>query len=228
MALNGPCGYLKSSARKRVFSSKPKRDGIIQNLPSAKEKKALAKDPEMVKTSRKVAVLVEDLYQVLEVWYPILRLREEGIQVQSIGTGKKDTYGSKEGYPITVDLSIDQARVEEFDGVIIPGGYAPDILRRYEKVVHFVKRLYIDGRVVAAICHGGWVLVSAGVLKGHQATCFFAIKDDLIAAGARYVDQEVVVDNNLITSRKPEDLPRFTQEIIRMVKQGYISRQSKK
>lgn len=177
----------------------------------------------MVKSSKKIAVLVEDLYQVLEVWYPIFRLQEEGMIVQSIGTGKKDTYQSKEGYPIKVDLSIDQAKVEEFDGVIIPGGYAPDILRRYEKVVNFVKRLYIDGRVVAAICHGGWLLVSAGILKGHQATCFFAIKDDLIAAGAKYVDQEVVVDNNLITSRKPEDLPRFVQEIIKMVKKGYTS-----
>lgn len=177
----------------------------------------------MVKSPKKVAVLVEDLYQVLEVWYPIFRLLEEGMIVQTIGTGKKDIYQSKEGYPIKVDLSIDQAKVEEFDGVIIPGGYAPDILRRYEKVVNFVKRLYIDGRVVAAICHGGWLLVSAGVLKGHKATSFFAIKDDLIAAGAKYVDQEVVVDNNLITSRKPEDLPRFVVEIIRMVKKGYTS-----
>ena len=180
----------------------------------------------MSKSPKKVAVLVEDLYQVLEVWYPIFRLQEEGIVVQTIGTGKKDTYQSKEGYPIKVDLSIEQAKVEEFDGVIIPGGYAPDILRRYEKVVNFVKRLYIDGRVVAAICHGGWLLVSAGILKGHKATCFFAIKDDLIAASAKYIDQEVVVDNNLITSRKPEDLPRFMQEIIKMVKQGYMSRRN--
>ncbi len=182
----------------------------------------------MTKTPRKIAVLVEDLYQVLEVWYPILRLQEEGIITQSIGTGKKDTYQSKEGYPIKVDLSIDEAKPNEFDGVIIPGGYAPDLLRRYEKVVNFVKRLYIDGRMVAAICHGGWLLVSAGILKGHKATSFFAIKDDLMAAGAHYVDQEVVVDNNLITSRKPEDLPRFVEEIIRMVKKGFITPPSKK
>ena len=180
----------------------------------------------MKKSPKKIAVLVEDLYQVLEVWYPIFRLQEEGISVQTIGTGKKDIYQSKEGYPIKVDLAIDQAKVEEFDGVIIPGGYAPDILRRYEKVVNFVKRLYIDGRVVASICHGGWLLVSAGILKGHKATCFFAIKDDLVAAGAKYVDQEVVVDNNLITSRKPEDLPQFVQEIIKMLKKGYTSRRN--
>ena len=174
----------------------------------------------MAKTLKQVAILVEDLYQVLEVWYPLLRLKEEGIEVKTIGTGTKETYSSKEGYPIKVDLSIQDVDVKDFDGVIIPGGYAPDILRRYERVVNFVKRLYIDGRVVAAICHGGWLLVSAGIAKGHKLTCFFAIKDDLIAAGGKYVDREVVVDKNLITSRKPEDLPRFVQEIIKLIKKG--------
>ncbi len=174
----------------------------------------------MPKRKKTVAILVEDLYQVLEVWYPLLRLSEEGIRVETIGTGAKEVYGSKEGYPCRVDKSITQAKVSDYDGVIIPGGYAPDILRRYDKVVNFVKRLYIDGRVTAAICHGGWMLVSAGVLRDHTATCFFAIKDDLIAAGAKYVDREVVVDQNLITSRKPEDLPAFCREIIRLIAKG--------
>ena len=168
--------------------------------------------------TKQVAVLVEDLYQVLEVWYPLFRLKEEGINVITVGSGTKETYGSKEGYPIKVDTSIEKIKPGDFDGVIIPGGYAPDILRRYEKIVQFVKRLYIDGRTVAAICHGGWLLVSADIVKGHKATCFFAIKDDLIAAGAKYIDKEVVVDGNIITSRKPEDLPRFVQEIIKSVK----------
>ena len=145
-------------------------------------------------------------------------MKEEGITVKTIGTGTKETYSSKEGYPCPVDLSIELAKPSDFDGVIIPGGYAPDILRRYERVVSFIKRLYADGRVVAAICHGGWLLVSADILKGRKATCFYAIKDDLIAAGAKYVDCEVVVDGNLITSRKPEDLPRFVKEIIKQVK----------
>lgn len=174
----------------------------------------------MAKAAKKVAILVEDLYQVLEVWYPYFRLQEEGIEVCLIGTGTKETYGSKEGYPAKVDLSIQKAKVNEFDGVIIPGGYAPDILRRHERVVNFVKRMYIDGRMVASICHGGWLLVSAGILKGHKVTCFYAIKDDLIAAGGKYIDKDVVVDQHLITSRKPEDLPRFMQEIIGFLTKG--------
>ena len=165
--------------------------------------------------AKKIAVLVEDLYQVLEVWYPLLRLKEEGIAVQLIGTGGKDTYGSKEGYPAKVDASIEEVNPGNFDGVIIPGGFAPDILRRYEKIVQFVRHLHDDGKVVAAICHGGWLLVSADIVKGRKATCFFAIKDDLIAAGADYVDEEVVVDGNIITSRKPEDLPAFVVEVIK-------------
>lgn len=172
----------------------------------------------MASGTKKIAILVEDLYQVLEVWYPLFRLKEEGMTVDVIGSGTKETYGSKEGYPITVDLSIDKARVGDYDGVIIPGGYAPDILRRYPKIINFVKRLYIDGRLVASICHGGWLLVSAGVLKGRKATSFSAIKDDLVAAGAKFLDREVVVDGNLITSRKPEDLPRFVGEIIKFFK----------
>ena len=172
----------------------------------------------MPPAKKKIAVLVEDLYQVLEVWYPILRLREEGITPVTVGTGLKDSYGSKEGYPVKVDASIDKVDYKDFDGVIIPGGFAPDILRRYETIVQFVKKLHDDGKVVAAICHGGWLLVSAKILKGRKATCFFAIKDDLIAAGANYVDQEVVVDKNLVTSRKPEDLTAFTLEIIKLLK----------
>lgn len=165
-----------------------------------------------------IAILAEDLYQVLEVWYPILRLKEDGIATKVIGTGSKTSYGSKEGYPVKVDASIDEVQAKDFDGVIIPGGFAPDFLRRYEKVVAFVRRMHEEGKVVAAICHGGWLLVSADIVRGRKATCFFAIKDDLKAAGANYVDEEVVVDGNLITARKPEDLTAFVKEIIKKVK----------
>lgn len=171
----------------------------------------------MGNTKKKVAILVEDLYQVLEVWYPLLRLKEDDIEVKTVGTGSKESYGSKEGYPVNVDISIEDACADDFDAVIIPGGFAPDILRRYPKIVNFIKQLHQEGKVVAAICHGGWLLVSADIIKDTKATCFFAIKDDLIAAGAQYVDEEVVVDNNIITSRKPQDLTAFVYEIVKAI-----------
>jgi len=169
-------------------------------------------------TTKKIAILIEELYQVLEVWYPLLRLKEEGIAVDLVGTGSKDSYGSKEGYPAKADLAIDRANPGDYDGVIIPGGFAPDFMRRNPKMAAFVKSMDGQGKVVASICHGGWMLVSAGILKGRKATSFFAIKDDLVAAGADFVDAEVVVDGNLITSRKPEDLPAFVVEIIKQLK----------
>jgi protease I len=165
----------------------------------------------------KIAVLVEDRYQVLEVWYPYLRLREEGIETVFVGTGKQK-YESKEGYPAPQELAIDQADANAFDGVVIPGGYAPDILRRYKEINVFVRDLFQKGKLVAAICHAGWVLVSADILRGKKATCFFAIKDDIVNAGATYLDEEVVVDGNLITSREPGDLPAFCREILVFLK----------
>jgi protease I len=167
---------------------------------------------------KKVAVLVEDAYQVLEVWYPYLRLREAGIDTVLVGTGTKKEYKSKEGYPAAEELPIKKARPDDFSGVVIPGGYAPDILRRHEAVNNFVRDMYKGAKVVAAICHGGWVLVSAGVLKGKKATAFYAIKDDMVNAGADFLDKEVVVDGNLITSRNPYDLPAFCRQILRKIK----------
>lgn len=167
---------------------------------------------------KKIAILVEEQYQILEVWYPLLRLREEGFTVVVIGSGSKDVYPSKEGYPVKVDAAIDQVKAQDFAGVIIPGGWAPDFMRRYPLMVEFVKKIHAQKGIVASICHGGWMLVSAGICDGYKATCFFAIKDDMIAAGVNYIDAEVVVDRNIITSRKPDDLPRFMQEIIKQLK----------
>ncbi|MFH1645129.1 MAG: type 1 glutamine amidotransferase domain-containing protein [Candidatus Omnitrophota bacterium] len=166
----------------------------------------------------KVAMLVEDHYQVLEVWYPYLRLAEDGIETVLVGTGKKQVYDSKEGYPAEVSMAIQDVKVGDFDAVVIPGGFAPDILRRYPEVNEFVKHMFDSGKVVAGICHGGWVLCSAGILKGKKATAFFAIKDDMVNAGCEFVDAEVVVDGNLITSRNPFDLSAFCKEIIRKLK----------
>jgi protease I len=167
----------------------------------------------MTISGKRVAILVEDLYQELEVWYPLLRLREAEAEVLVVGTNKKE-YKSKHGYPVTANATIDKVSAKQFDAVVVPGGYAPDILRRYPAVVAFIKEMDQQGKLIAAICHAGWVLCSADVLRGKTATCFFAIKDDVVNAGARYVDQEVVRDGNLITSRKPEDLPAFTRTLI--------------
>lgn len=169
---------------------------------------------------RKVAVLVEDQYQVLEVWYPYFRFREEGMEVVLVGSGEKREYKSKEGYPAPEELAIQKAMISDFNAVVIPGGYAPDILRRYKEVNNFVRDMFKEGKVVASICHGGWVLVSAGILQGRKATSFTAIKDDVVNAGAEFLDAEVVVDGNLITSRNPYDLPAFCREIIKQLKKG--------
>ncbi|MDD5069478.1 MAG: type 1 glutamine amidotransferase [Candidatus Omnitrophica bacterium] len=166
----------------------------------------------------KIAVLVEDYYQVLEVWYPYLRLKEAGIETIFLGPGRKKEYLSKEGYPVAEDVSVCGVNSNDFGGVIIPGGYAPDYLRRSKEIISFVRKINSRGKLVAAICHGGWVLVSAKVLAGRKVTCFSAIKDDIVNAKAEFVDQDVVVDDNLITSRKPEDLPVFCREILRFLK----------
>lgn len=162
----------------------------------------------------RVAILVEDLYQDLEVWYPYYRLQEAGCRPVFVGTGSKREYKGKYGYPVVPQLPITRVRLADFDAVIVPGGFAPDLLRRYPAVLRFVKTMDHRGKIVAAICHAGWVLVSAGILRGRTVTGFFAIKDDLVNAGATFVDREVVRDRNLITSRKPDDLPAFMRVLL--------------
>lgn len=164
---------------------------------------------------KKIVVLVEDLYQELEAWYPLLRMREEGAEVTTVGTEAGVTYKSKTGYPITSDAASGDIDVGQYDGIIIPGGYAPDLMRRHEATVKLVRDGFEQGKVVAAICHAGWMLTSADIVRGKKVTGFFAIRDDLVHAGAEYQDVEVVVDDGLITSRKPDDLPAFCREIIR-------------
>ena len=162
----------------------------------------------------RVAILIEDLYQDQEVWYPYYRLKEAGADVVLVGTGSKPEYKGKYGYPATADTTIERVSAREFGGVIVPGGYAPDLLRRYPRVIQFVTEAHQQGRIIGAICHAGWVLRSAGIFKGKTATCFSAIKDDLVNAGAIYVDREVVRDGNLVTSRTPDDLPAFMRTFL--------------
>ena len=168
---------------------------------------------------KRAAILVEQQYQEMEIWYPFYRLREAGCSVTLVGPEAGQTYPSKLGYPAKSDKSIKDVSANDFDLVVIPGGFAPDFLRRNEGILRFVSTMAEQGKVVAAICHGPWVLCSTQALKGKKATCFFAIKDDVINAGASYVDAEVVCDGNIITSRKPDDLPAFLQTIIKTVKE---------
>ena len=163
---------------------------------------------------KRIAILAENMYQEMELWVPYYRLREEGAEVKVVGAGGAKSYTSKHGYPVNVDVQADQVTAVEFDAVVVPGGYAPDMMRRHEAMVRLVREAAQNGKVVAAICHAGWMLVSAGILKGRQATSFFSIKDDLVAAGADWRDAEVVIDGNLITSRKPDDLPAFCRAIV--------------
>ncbi|MBM3812050.1 MAG: type 1 glutamine amidotransferase [Acidimicrobiia bacterium] len=167
---------------------------------------------------KKIAILVDQLYQEMEVWYPLYRLREAGAEVVTVGAQAGHTYPSKLGYPCVCDKSYDQVSANDFDGVVIPGGFAPDHIRRHAKANQFVADMNKQGKLVAAICHAGWVLCSAhGMLKGRRATSFFAIKDDMVNAGAKWEDAEVVVDGNLVTSRKPDDLPAFCQATIQVL-----------
>jgi len=168
---------------------------------------------------KRVAILVEILYEDQELWYPLYRMREAGAEVRVVGP-RKGIFDSKHGYPVKADCGADEVRAEEFDAVIIPGGYAPDHMRRNKAMVALVRDAVEQGKVVAAICHAGWMLASAGVLKGRKATCYFAIRDDLVNAGAEYLDQEVVRDGNLITSRFPDDLPAFCRAIIAALTRG--------
>lgn len=163
---------------------------------------------------KRVAVLCEQMYQEMELWYPVYRLREAGAEVRIVGPKADTEYKSKAGYPVKSDTAADAVRGADFDAVIVPGGWAPDYMRRHKAMVALVRDAAAAGKVVAAICHAGWMLASAGVLRGRKATCFFAIADDIRNAGAEYVDQEVVVDGNLITSRVPDDLPAFLRAIL--------------
>jgi protease I len=168
---------------------------------------------------KRIAVLVEQQYQEMEVWYPVYRLREAGCKVTLVGPKAGETYPSKLGYPAKSDRAASDVTANDFDAVVIPGGFAPDFIRRSEAMIRLVSDMAEQGKTVAAICHGPWVLCSTQALKGKKATCFFAIKDDVVNAGAKYVDQEVVRDGNIITSRKPDDLPAFVVTMMQAIKE---------
>jgi len=172
----------------------------------------------MLLKGKKVIILVEEMFNVFEFWYPYYRLKEEGVEVTVVGSGSAEVYTGKPCTQAKADTSAGNVYAENFDGIIIPGGYAPDMMRRYPAMVKLVQDFFNANKLVAAICHAGWMLASAGILSGRKVTSFFAIKDDLINAGAKWVDQAVVVDGKLVTSRVPDDLPAFMKAVIDLLR----------
>lgn len=167
---------------------------------------------------RSILIFVDDIYEDMELWYPKIRMDEAGFKTVVAGPVAGITHNGKHGYPCKADLSFDSVQASSFSGLIIPGGYAPDKMRRHAKALEIVRQMNEAKKPIAFICHAGWVLISAKILKGRHVTGFSAIKDDLENAGAHYSDKPVVVDGNLISSRMPADLPVFCKAILEMLK----------
>lgn len=159
-------------------------------------------------------MFVDDVYEDLELWYPKLRLIEAGAHVTVAGPKAETKYAGKHGYPCMSDAAVTDMEADDFHGVVIPGGFMPDKLRRDAKVLDLVRRFAAAGKLVAAICHGGWIPISAGVYRGVRVTGSPGIKDDLVNAGAIWEDAPVVVDRHFVSSRKPDDLPQFCRGIL--------------
>ncbi len=163
---------------------------------------------------RKILMFVDDVYEDLELWYPRLRLAEEGAVVVVAGPEADRVYRGKHGYPGKADVAIDDVDAADFDALVLPGGFAPDKLRRMGRVLELTRSFHNEGKLVAHICHAGWIPISAGIVKGYRCTSTPGIRDDLTNAGADWSDEPVVVDRNMISSRRPDDLPAFCRAII--------------
>ena len=165
-----------------------------------------------------VFILIEDLFEDPELIYPYYRMKEEGYKVFLVGPEKGMVYTGKKGVKMTSDISAEEALGMKANALIIPGGYSPDLMRRHRSMVELVEQASRNCLVIGAICHGPWMLIEADIIRGIKATGFYSIAKDMINAGAEYIDNEVVVDKNIITSRKPDDLPEFCKSIIEMIK----------
>ena len=166
-------------------------------------------------TGKHIAYLLEEGFEDLEFWVPLMRLREEGAQVTIVGSGKRESFTGKHCLEAKADVSAEQVQSADFDAVVVPGGWAPDKLRRYPAVTRLVREIYQQGKIVAAICHAGLVLISAGIVKGHKSTGSLGIKDDLVNAGAIWVDEPAFRDGNLVWGRVVEDIPDFCRELVK-------------
>lgn len=162
----------------------------------------------------KILMFVDDVYEDLELWYPKLRMEEAGAKVLVAGPDVSKVYSGKHGYPCKADIAISKLNSHDFDVLIIPGGFAPDKLRRDPTILQVTYEMFSQGKLVAHICHAGWIPISAKIMKGFRCTSTPGIKDDLINAGAEWIDAPVVVDRNMISSRRPDDLPKFCEAII--------------
>ena len=167
--------------------------------------------------NKKILMFVDHMYEDLELLYPKYRLIEEGAVVVVAGPKKGEIYNGKHGYPLRSDAAIADMNEGDFDGLVIPGGFAPDQLRRDPKVLELTRQFHVSGKLVAHICHAGWVPISAGIVKGFKVTSTPGIKDDLKNAGAIWVDEPLVIDRNHVTSRRPDDLPYFCKGIIQVL-----------
>jgi protease I len=165
---------------------------------------------------------VGDDYEDLELWYPKLRMQEAGAHVTVAGPEGETEYRGKNGYPCVSDAAITDMEAADFHGVVIPGGFMPDKLRRDTKVLSLVQQFSAAGKLVAAICHGGWIPISAGVYRGVRVTGTLGIKDDLINAGAIWEDAAVVIDRHFVSSRKPSDLPDFCRGMLQVLSSGRL------
>ncbi|HOT05141.1 MAG TPA: DJ-1/PfpI/YhbO family deglycase/protease [Atribacter sp.] len=159
-------------------------------------------------------IFIENLYQELELWYPLLRLKEEGVETKLVGTGSSDLYSGRNGFPAKPEVTASSITSRDFDGIIIPGGFAPDYLRRYPAIINLVKETFQQGKLIGALCHGPSVLISADIIRGKRITGNRAIRDDIVNAGGEYVDFHTVVDGNILTAQGPNDLPVFMKEVI--------------
>ncbi len=159
-------------------------------------------------------IFIENLYQELELWYPLLRLKEEGVETKLVGTGSSDLYSGRNGFPAKPEVTASSITSRDFDGIIIPGGFAPDYLRRYPAIINLVKETFQQGKLIGALCHGPSVLISADIIRGKRITGNRAIRDDIVNAGGEYVDFHAVVDGNILTAQGPNDLPVFMKEVI--------------
>ena len=167
---------------------------------------------------RRILFFAAPYYEDLELWYPKLRLEEAGCKVTVAGPKRGETYKGKNGYPCVSDAAIESVKSSDFAGLVIPGGFMPDKLRRDPKVLQLTRDFDKSRKMIAFICHAGWIPISAGILKGVRATSTPGIKDDMINAGAKWVDEPVVVDGHFISSRYPPDLPVFLPAMLKFLK----------